>query len=184
MRRVASIKKATNGECITLVNKVSENQSLINRLSGKENQMCRLLNSIGAKCFCATRAHLPKLFLHRLWKIVNIHAFLSFLVLNLKNSFYCKTQAAKIAYAHVEVNISLTLTYCKPSFLLLWSLYIVYRLKFTSSLTWIFLSPGFASRETNNGFSLKTFKRQTLSTRYKTKEAKQVVRIDKIHRHI
>ena len=162
--------------------------------------MCRLLNSIGAKCFCATRAHLPKLFLHRLWKIVNIHAcggaldafifesnfphhtrfnafvwVLSFLVLNLKNSFYCKTQAAKIAYAHVEVNISLTLTYCKPSFLLLWSLYIVYRLKFTSSLTWIFLSPGFASRETNNGFSLKTFKRQTLSTRYKTKEAKQVV---------
>lgn len=148
-------------------------------------------------------------FLHRLWKIVNIHtcggaldafifesnfphhtrfnAFvwvLSFLVLNLKNSFYYKTQAAKIAYAHVEVNIFLTLTYCKPSFLLLWSLYIVYRLKFTSSLTWISLSPGFASRETNNGFSLKTFKRQTLSTRYKTKEAKQVVRIDKIHRHI
>ena len=159
MRRVASIKKATNGECITLVNKVSENQSLINRLSGKENQMCWLLNSIGAKCFCATRAHLPKLFCTDCENI-NIHAcggaldayifesnfphhtrfnafvsVLSFLVLNLKNSFYCKTQAAKIAYAHVEVNISLTLTYCKPSFLLLWSLYIVYRLKFTSSLT-------------------------------------------------
>ena len=63
---VASIRKATNGECITLVNKVSENQSLINRLSGKENQMCRLLNYLGAKCFCATRAQLPKLFLHRL----------------------------------------------------------------------------------------------------------------------
>ena len=118
VRRAASIKEGTNGECVTLET-MYLNQLLINRLSGKENQICRLFNSIGAKYFCATRTHLPKFFCTDCENI-NIHAcggaldafifqstfprharfnafvsVLSFLLFNLTNGFYCKTQAAK-----------------------------------------------------------------------------------------
>ena len=72
VRRAASIKEGTNGECVTLET-MYLNQLLINRLSGKENQICRLFNSIGAKYFCATRTHLPKFFCTDCENI-NIHA--------------------------------------------------------------------------------------------------------------
>ena len=61
----ASIKNARMVGAFTIINKVSENQSLIKCRSDQvKKNKCSLLKTVGAKCFYATRTHLPKLRLH------------------------------------------------------------------------------------------------------------------------
>ena len=59
-----SIKKARMANAFTFVNNVSENQSPMKCRIDQVNQMCKLLNTMGAKCFDSTRSHFLRLRFH------------------------------------------------------------------------------------------------------------------------
>ena len=100
--------------------------------------MSRLLNSMEAKCFCATRTHLPKLIFQtvknkhtRLWRCIGwIHSQELFSTIYMFqyicngfefsfiefgkdfSAFTVEHNAAKKSFIHIKVNILLILTDC------------------------------------------------------------------------